>query len=67
MFRELFGYARQMFGAWLLLIPVSIAGWVTHIVWCIQNDEILFMIAGALIAPLAVIHGWCIWLGFTWM
>jgi len=67
MFKELFGYAWHMFGYWLLLIPASIAGWLTHIVWCIQNDEILFAILGALVGPLGVIHGWSIWLGFTWL
>ena len=67
MFKELMGYAWHMFGYWLLLIPVSLIAMITHIVWCIQNREFLFMIAGAIIGPLGIIHGICLWFGFTWI
>ncbi len=67
MFKELIQLAWHYVGAWLLLIPLSIVAWVTHIVWCIQNREFLFMIAAGLIAPLGVIHGICLWFGITWI
>jgi hypothetical protein len=67
MFKELFGYVWHIFGAWILLIPLTIAAWITHIVWCIQNREFLFMIAAGLVAPVGAIHGFCLWFGITWI
>ena len=63
MFKDLIA----IFGAWVLVWIACVAAWITHIVWCIQNREFLFMIAAGLIAPLGMIHGFCLWLGFTWV
>ena len=46
-----------------VLAFVSAAGWITHVIVCIQNKEFLFLIAGAICFPLAIIHGWGVWLG----
>jgi hypothetical protein len=67
MFKELMYYAWRMFGAWLFLIPLSMVAWITHIVWCIQNREFLFMIAAGIVAPVGAIHGFCLWFGITWI
>lgn len=39
------------------------AAWVTHIVTCFKTDAWGFLIAGAIAAPIGVIHGIGIWLG----
>ncbi len=49
------------------LMLAALAGWVTHIVVGIMAKAWLFMIVGALIAPVAVVHGWSVWLGFNWL
>lgn len=41
----------------------GLAAWLTHIVVCLQNGEWGFLIAGALFFPIAIIHGFGIWLG----
>jgi hypothetical protein len=48
---------------WLAII----AGWITHIIVAISAKAWLFMIVGALIFPVAVVHGWSIWFGFDWL
>ena len=51
----------------LLLIWIGFpAAWITHIVVSIQAQEWLFMIVGALIAPVAIFHGFATWLGYNW-
>jgi hypothetical protein len=52
-----------MFGAPLLVV----AGWLTHVIVAIQAQAWIFMIVGALIVPVAVVHGWSEWLGFDWL
>lgn len=44
----------------------AIPAWITHLVVSIQAQEWVFMIVGALLAPVAVVHGWAIWLGYNW-
>jgi hypothetical protein len=41
----------------------ALAGWVTHIVVCIKSASYLFLIAGAILPPIGVIHGYGVWLG----
>ena len=43
------------------------AGWITHIVVAIAAKAWLFMIVGALIFPVAVVHGWSLWFGYNWL
>ena len=50
------------------LIPVgvglmAVAGWLTHVVVCIQTESWGFLIAGAIAAPVAVVHGVGLWFG----
>jgi len=51
------------FGITIAAIIVSLGGWVTHVVSCIQSEDWLFLIAGAIAAPVGVIHGIGIWFG----
>jgi len=39
----------------------TIASWFTHIIVCIDNKEWLFLIAGAIMAPIAWVHGTGVW------
>lgn len=48
---------------WVILFLTSMAGWITHVINCIQNEAWLFLIAGAIAAPIGVIHGVGIWFG----
>lgn len=48
----------------LVLAIASVAGWITHVVHCIKTQEWLLLIAGAIAAPLGVIHGWGLWFGW---
>lgn len=44
----------------ILSIP---AAWLTHVIVCLTAGKWGFLIAGALLAPIGVIHGYGIWLG----
>ena len=37
------------------------AAWLTHVVTCILHHEWLFMIVGAILAPIGVVLGVIIW------
>ncbi len=50
------------------LLPVILAiwifaAWVTHIVVCLKTAAWGFLIAGAIVFPIAWIHGTGVWLG----
>lgn len=47
-----------------ILVALAVfAGWLTHVITCIQNEKWLFLIAGAIMAPIGIVHGWGVWLG----
>lgn len=46
-----------LFFAWMA------AAWLTHVINCIQDGNWGFLIAGAILAPIAVVHGTGIWIG----
>jgi len=50
----------------LILGIGSIAAWLTHIIHCLSTVKYLLLIAGALIAPVGVIHGVGLWFGVSW-
>lgn len=47
----------------VLLFLTSIGAWITHVINCINNHEWLFLIAGAIMAPVGIIHGIGLWFG----
>ena len=52
------GLIALFFVIWL------VAAWLTHIVVCLKTASWGFLIAGALMFPIAWIHGTGIWLGW---
>lgn len=48
----------------LAIAVVPLAAWLTHVINTIQNEEWVFLLAGAIFAPIGVIHGIGIWFGF---
>ena len=54
------GCGCLFFGGIFLL---SFAGWCQHLYTCFNERLYGFLIAGAIFFPVAVIHGWGIWLG----
>ena len=47
----------------MLLIAASTAAWVTHLFVCFSDDRWGFLIAGAIMFPIAIVHGVGIWFG----
>lgn len=46
-----------------LLIICCIAAWLTHVIVCLLAGSWGFLVAGALFFPIAIVHGFGIWLG----
>ena len=42
----------------------AFAGWLTHVIHCLGHNQWGFLIAGALMFPIGVLHGWGLWFGF---
>lgn len=53
------GCAIFMIALWF----ASVAAWLTHIIVCIADGAWGFLIAGAILFPVAVIHGGGVWFG----
>lgn len=47
----------------LLLGLGSIAGWITHVIVCIQTSQWILLVIGALFFPVGIIHGIGTWFG----
>jgi hypothetical protein len=45
--------------AWL----VCLGAWGTHVIVCIKTGSWLFLLAGAIAAPVGIVHGVGIWFG----
>lgn len=43
---------------------LSVAAWFTHIIVCLDEEKWGFLIGGAILVPIAVVHGVGIWFGF---
>lgn len=48
---------------WIAIAITSIAAWATHVITCITAGSWGFLIAGAIFAPVGIVHGIGIWLG----
>lgn len=48
---------------WCSFVGICIAGWLQHLYTCFTTEAWGFLIAGAIFAPVGVIHGIGIWLG----
>ena len=56
----------------IIFYLVSIAAWITHIVFCIKaaawtGSAIALLIVGIAIFPVGIIHGISIWFGAGWL
>lgn len=49
--------------AMITLALTVFSGWLTHIVICLQSGSWGFLIAGAILPPIGVIHGIGYWFG----
>ena len=47
----------------LAIIGWAIASWLTHVVVCLKAGSWGFLIAGAIFAPIGMIHGTGAWFG----
>ena len=47
----------------LAILAWIAASWITHVVVCLGASKWGFLIAGAIMFPVAVIHGTGIWIG----
>ena len=56
----------ELIGAIIVLafLVASIAAWFTHILTCLSEEAWGFLIAGAIMFPIAIVHGVGIWFGF---
>ena len=52
---------------WLITIIVVFAAWLTHVITTIKAAAWLFLIAGAIFAPIGIVHGIATWFGATWV
>ncbi len=48
---------------YLVIIATIVGGWLQHLYTCFNLEKWGFLIAGAIVPPIGVIHGWGIWLG----
>ena len=49
---------------YLCFVASVLGGYFTHVVVSLMAKQWLFMIVGTLLAPVGIVHGWAIWLGF---
>jgi hypothetical protein len=42
---------------------VGFAAWLTHVIVCIKASSWVFLLAGAIFAPIGVVHGVGVWFG----
>jgi hypothetical protein len=57
------GSAETALLVWLGLVVWAVAAWITHVVVCLKTASWGFLIAGAIMFPVAVIHGTGAWFG----
>jgi hypothetical protein len=46
----------------LALVLLTFAGWCQHLYTCFNEGLWSFLITGAIVTPIGIIHGWSIWL-----
>lgn len=47
----------------IIVLFSTLPAWITHVIVCIKSEQWVFLLAGAICAPVGVIHGWGVWLG----
>jgi hypothetical protein len=46
-----------------IFVIAGLAAWFTHLFVCFSDDRWGFLIAGAIMFPIAIVHGIGIWIG----
>lgn len=54
----------KLFTVFFLVWVLSVAAWLTHIIYCLSHDLWGFLIAGAIAFPIGIIHGIGLWFGW---
>lgn len=57
------GSGETALRVWIGLVVWAVAAWITHVVVCLKTASWGFLIAGAIMFPVAVIHGTGAWFG----
>jgi hypothetical protein len=57
------GSAEVAIVFYIAIVVWIVASWITHVVVCLKAASWGFLIAGAIMFPVAVIHGTGIWFG----
>ena len=60
---KLFDLAIGVGLAYIGVVLLLIAGWLTHVIVTIQTAKWILLLAGAILFPIGIIHGWGIWFG----
>lgn len=47
----------------LSILTINFSAWITHVITCIKTEQWGFLIAGAVAFPVAIVHGFGIWIG----
>ena len=47
----------------IIFVFAGLAAWFTHLFVCFSDDRWGFLIAGAIMFPIAIVHGIGIWIG----
>lgn len=47
----------------IFIVLMCVFAWFTHIYTCLSEEKWGFLIAGAIMFPIAIVHGIGIWLG----
>jgi hypothetical protein len=50
-------------GGTVLFLLTIFSAWLTHIVTCAGDQLWAFLIAGAIVFPIGILHGFGVWLG----
>lgn len=56
------GFWAVIFALAIIIVPA--AAWITHVVVCLKTAAWGFLIAGAILFPIGIIHGIGLWFGF---
>lgn len=48
---------------WVGVVTLTFGAWLTHVITCLVAGSWGLLIAGAIMFPIGIIHGWLIWLG----
>lgn len=57
------GASKGEFAVGVGIAVACIGAWLTHVIACIVAGKWGFLIAGAIFAPVGIVHGVGVWLG----